>query len=103
MSHFFALQVVEIATDAGYPIHRRKNSLAIVVDVDILPCPLGKPGRAFSVGEFSCVTTCRMKTWVKLPSAIETTRENLSLFWGSALRRHPHGLMRDDPKNTQRR
>jgi len=37
---FFEPQVVEIATETGYPIRQRKITLAIAVDVDILPCPL---------------------------------------------------------------
>jgi len=73
---FFALQVVEIATETGRRFRWRKITLAIAVDVDILPCPLGSPDCAFSVGEFSCATVCRTKAQVKLSSIIESTREN---------------------------
>jgi len=43
------MQVVEIATDGGATIGQQKFTLVITVDVDILPCPLGTPGRLFSV------------------------------------------------------
>lgn len=37
--HFFTTQVVEIWTDRGGPIRSQKNSLAIVIGIDILRCP----------------------------------------------------------------
>jgi hypothetical protein len=40
---FLAAQVVEIALDAGYSIRRRKNTLAIGIDIDILRRALGNP------------------------------------------------------------
>jgi hypothetical protein len=73
---FFSLQVVEIATETGYLILGRKIRLAIALDVDILPCPLGTPARTFSVGEFPCATACRTTPKVNFPSLIELTREN---------------------------
>ena len=56
---FFTAQVVEIATDAGYQIRQRKNSLAIALYIDILRCPLGNPVPAFSDGEFTCDSVSR--------------------------------------------